>query len=389
MCQIKNEKKLNRIQKADKLIDINIDKLEIEKPILFSSIFKGFKLLPLETKEECLIGNINQLELSDDTLYILDSNITKALLLFDNAGMFIKKIGHIGKGPGEYSQPTSFTIDNQKKQIQILDTQQSKVIIFSTQGKFINEIKLNKGNLCPIQIATQNGITYIDQLFINLGNVDYLLYGINNLGEIKSKWLSNKIYCKGFKQPFNMSSIFFKTENDIKYSKSLFDTIFSVKENKLSPFLVISTKNKLTAEDISTMNQFKDSRQFVNYYYRICKKFMGITNYIETNKLISFRFRSNNRNYNIFYWPENKELHGTSSLIDDLTHQEVISNFYTTSRNHFISIIQNDTPGSMESFIKNIRDNKILLSEKERSKLVKITPNNNPIIVVYECNEKF
>ena len=115
-CNIKKDKnsEISSTHTNKNFIEINIDRLDTEKKISFSSVFKSYKLIPLETSENCLIGRIDELKVFDDTLYVLDRNIAKALFVFDNKGRFIRKIGRLGKGPGEYIIPRSFTIDNKK-----------------------------------------------------------------------------------------------------------------------------------------------------------------------------------------------------------------------------------------------------------------------------------
>lgn len=49
---------------------INIDKSLHEDSILFSTYFKAPKVIPLETKKECLIQNVRSLEIFKDNIYI-------------------------------------------------------------------------------------------------------------------------------------------------------------------------------------------------------------------------------------------------------------------------------------------------------------------------------
>jgi len=388
MCQNgKNERKTDRTIKPDSLIVINIDKLNFERPILFSSVFQNIKILALETKEDCLIGKINQLEMSDDTLFILDSYSAKALFLFDNNGKYLKKIGKIGKGPGEYSHISSFSLDLKKRQIQILDPQQQKIIIFSTQGKLINEIKLS-GNMLPIQIATQDELIYIDQLISKDTKAEFLLYAINNSGKIVSRWLPYQIYDKGLEQPYNSSLNFFKAEDDIKYVKPLFDTIFSLNHGTVKPYLAVTTKNKITNEDIQEMNKIMDVTKFLDYYIR-CNKFLGITHYKESRSLITFKYQNNRTTHNLFIFKNDHNIQCTTRLIDDLTQQTYISPFYSTYKNYFIACIQNTFPENIKEFMENVKNGKINLSKKEQEIVEKLTPNSNPLIVFYNCRENF
>lgn len=389
MCQNKKDNSSSFISgtsKSNGLIEINIDKIGKDTPILFSSVFKGFKLVPLETRTECLIGRISKLEIIGDTLYILDSNIAKSLFLFNREGGFIRKIGKIGKGPGEYIQPSYFSVNYKENSILVLDSKQQKIITYSTEGDFISEFKLGKDFL-PIQIAVQNDLIFIDQLNSKYMQADYLLYGVDKSGKIKTRWLPSDVYQLGFKHPVNNSFNFFTTEKDIKYVKPLFDTIFSISGNQIKPYLHLSTSNKISKEDMVKINSFLETKQYLNFA-RKYDKFMGITDYIENNRLIMFKFRNNAKTYNLFYWPPNKKINCTSKFIDDLTLEAHPSIFYCTYNNQFISCIQNIMPNSLKIFIENVAEKRIKTTEKERIKFNGLDENSNPIIVFYECREK-
>lgn len=391
MCQSNKKKgfEINRSFKSDSLIEINIDNLETKQPIYFSQLFKGLKIVPLETSDKCLIGNISQIEKYNDIYYILDSNNAKALLLFDNSGKFIKKIGTIGKGPGEYISPHMFSIDQKRKQIQILDTKQNKIIIYSNNGNFMREIKLNI-HFDSFKFVIHNDITYIDILSSRFAKSDFLLYSLNGItGKIISRWFPTQAYTKGFDQPFNVSkNNFFKTENDIKYSKTFFDTIFSVKGNIVKPYIAITSKNKISPEIIHKMNNYKRLNELSHYLNFECDKFQGVSNYIESSGLLMFNFKNKLRNHHLFYWRETKEVYCTNKFIDDLTYVTFHSGFYATCENNYISYISSDIPGRMEKFIEDIKHNNIKTTKKELATLGKLSLNSNPVILLYECREK-
>lgn len=72
--------------------------------ILLSEIAEDITFIPLETTDECLIGSIHSVHLSNDYLVIIDSDHSQ-ILLFNKTGKFIRKIGNKGQGPGEYLWP--------------------------------------------------------------------------------------------------------------------------------------------------------------------------------------------------------------------------------------------------------------------------------------------
>ena len=86
---------------------IDLDEEKVES-IPLTSIFKDVRTIILETREDCLIGRIESLQVFDERIYILDSRKAKSLFVFDMEGKFIQKIGSYGNGPGEYNEPLDF-----------------------------------------------------------------------------------------------------------------------------------------------------------------------------------------------------------------------------------------------------------------------------------------
>lgn len=381
-CHVKKEN--NNAHMDRSYIEVNIDNLETEKQIPFSSVFKDFKVVPLETSDKCLIGNISQIEILNDTMYVLDSNIAKALFVFDNNGKFIRKIGTVGKGPGEYINPLSFTLDEKNSQIQILDRR--KIMKFNNNGKLIGEIILNKGD-APKYIACLDGVTFVDHQIFKSRESSHLLSSIDNSGKTLNKWLPYETYAKGFKQPLNTTNHLIKTANNIKYIKPMLDTIFCIANNTIKPYIAISSQNMLTTSDIKEMNQIDDVLKLMDYYWK-CKKFLGVRDYVENLNLTMFRYQNQGITHSLFYWIKHNTVECTKyPVIDDLTLTTGYRRFYSTYDNYFISSIDNFGK-KLESFIEDVKNNRIKLSEKEQPDIRKLTSNSNPVIILYECREK-
>ena len=367
------------------MIDIRIDELSTENTILFSSIFKSFKLLPLETKEHCMIGQIDELRIINDTIYVLDRHIAKALYVFNGNGKFIRKIGKIGKGPGEYISPSSFTIDEMNNQIQILD--RNKILIFSINGNFRKELTFPHAH-SPRFIESLHGTTYIDNDVNQFRNSSFLLSAIDSTGKTLNQWLPCELYVHGFKQPMGTTNHIYKSEGDIKFMQPFLDTIFSVRNNAVTPFMAFSTKNKITAEDIDEMNKIINPMELSNYYWK-CRKFLGIRDYIESRDMIMFRFQNNGATHSLFYYPKDDLLKCTRFQVeDDITKTTGYRRFYSNYANYYVSSVEN-SGGKLTQLIKHVKDGHIKISKDEISNIEKLTINSNPIIVLYECREEY
>ena len=384
-CNLKKEKTydLDRTIKNENFINIKIDSLNEKKALIISTIFKRVKLVPLETNENCLIGRINHVEFFDDTFYVLDKTRAKALFVFDLNGHFIRKIGRRGKGPGEYITPSSFSIDMDNRQIYVLDNR--RILIFTTNGTFINQIKVEERD-SPLHIAVKDEFIYIDFLVLYGREDSYFLGASNKSGKILKRWLPFSAYSHGFNQHFTTSEQLFTCLNDVKYARPLFDTIFCVQDQKISPYIVLTTNNKITRQEVEDLNSIKDLKK-LPVSYALNKRFLGISNYVESPDLVTFNFQNKGLTHKLFLWKKNNQITCTTArMIDDLALKKVSPRFYSSGGNWFISSIGSEF-GELDHLIENIKANKFHLPEEEVAALRKLTPESNPVIVLYECRE--
>jgi hypothetical protein len=112
----------------------------------YSEIVDSVKYVHLETTGESLVGRINQLHKDDSLLFILDKK-QKSIFIFDDRGRYRNKINHIGRGPGEYISITSFDIDEDRKEICLLDDMQQKILRYTYKGEYLNEIVYKQSTL--------------------------------------------------------------------------------------------------------------------------------------------------------------------------------------------------------------------------------------------------
>ena len=92
--------------------------------------------VPLETKDDCLIGGtIAQAKVHKNLIYINSDG--KQLLVFDLNGKFLREIGKRGQGPGEFINVRDFIFTNEGT-IEILDFR--KIERYSLEGKHLGTV---------------------------------------------------------------------------------------------------------------------------------------------------------------------------------------------------------------------------------------------------------
>lgn len=109
------------------------------KEINYSTLFDSYKYIPLETTNKCLIGEIEDIQFSDHLIFIQNSiGDNEEILVFNNNGRFLNKVGERGNGPKEYLSIASFCVNTYEKTILLLDPLNNRAHTFKYNGEYIN-----------------------------------------------------------------------------------------------------------------------------------------------------------------------------------------------------------------------------------------------------------
>lgn len=127
---VRNNNRLHEIDLTNSFSGIN------ESLFDFTKLLNNYELFFLETTDSCLIGEIKKVIPIDSFLLVLDSFIANKICLFDRNGKFIRQIGNVGRGPGEYIQATDCYYDHNKKQIIIYDQFNSEFLFYDLMGNY-------------------------------------------------------------------------------------------------------------------------------------------------------------------------------------------------------------------------------------------------------------
>ena len=143
------------------------------------------EMIPLETTDNCLIGQDPDFKFDGHHFFILDYQ-QQFILRFEKSGKFINQIGRSGEGPGEYRYLEDYDIDSDANVVEILGSGQ--ILRYNYDGTFISSIKI--GGFPNSFIKTGN--TY----WINLGMCklagDGRLLKVSEDGTVVEKFLPFK-----------------------------------------------------------------------------------------------------------------------------------------------------------------------------------------------------
>jgi len=359
--------------------EIKIDPGKYEK-VLLSDIADSFWLIPLDSNPEGMFSIATKVLISDDKIFISDSQNSQMLFCFSISGKFLFNIDRLGRGPGEYGEITDFTLDKQNKKIIIADRDNNAVLLFDYSGKYLKTIK------CEL---------YFDYL-AHLSGTRLLLmtdHSTNdNLPENKQyqalvyDYEANKVL-KGFIE-------FDGESNRVMNIKGIFNNI---SENSLAPvFYVTGTRSLWALNDETLINfvnisfgkknlpdDFLDKQDYFaqEKYYKEGTYIYGLENFQVVGNWIVGCYDYMKETPTFFFNYKTGKLYNTNSLItNDLGSFPLVAfPLFHTDGENLISVIP---PSFILKFIENPLS-KLYFPENLRN----FTEDDNAVIQIIKLKQ--
>lgn len=102
----------------------------------FSRHVSSFRLIPLETGGESLLGNITKLCSDSSSLFVFDRQ-NSLVLRFSMDGSFLGRIGRKGRGSGEYLEVMDMSLDLLRHEVCLLDLAGGKLLYYAYDGRYL------------------------------------------------------------------------------------------------------------------------------------------------------------------------------------------------------------------------------------------------------------
>jgi hypothetical protein len=109
-----------------------------KREVFLSQLATRVTYIPLETTKEFLIGE-KSVRVKPCGEYVFVAEHGKPVGVFDRTGKFIRKIGNIGKGPGEYNFDFNFWPEESSRQVFIGNADKRSIMAFSFEGAYIKD----------------------------------------------------------------------------------------------------------------------------------------------------------------------------------------------------------------------------------------------------------
>lgn len=369
---------------------IDIDNIEPASNIKLSSYFSSLEFIPLETNEEALLGRINKLYVYHDTLFILDKVGSKGVFMFNRKdGTFLGRIGSIGTGPGEYTNPEDFTIDTEKRRLYLLDLDKQQMHEYELGNcKYLSTIDLETKTSRSYHIQYWNNKMYGDAFFKNKSiKNDYMLCELDmRTGQINDYWLSAKQYNLGWNERFFINDVFYSQPSlKPKFTQSFMNMIMEINDEGISPFLLLKSKKWVSREEL---NQEKtDPYERYSGLFKM-DRIHNIGNLLESKNFIYFQYTEGMSTYHVFYNPQTKGVVYSSLVTNDLLYKrnvfdDIELNFCFSDAEGGYCYIH---PFAMGKFIEGIQSN-VFNHNATYGKLSKLNEESNPVLLYYRYKD--
>lgn len=229
------------------------------KPVLLSSIGKKIEYIPLETTANSLVGSLNGVGLSlakiifsDSLIFISDG---EKLLQFERSGKFIKQIGTVGRGPGQYLEPINFCIDEKKRKIYIINGR--SVMEFDFNGQYKRSSQYEWSSVLFMPLDTANFIFYLSSFPDQTNNTAYSWYITDLQCKPVTKLVNfHKRVNRGARIGWTPLYTFNKSAHFMEFCA---DTLFFLKNGSPEPYSLFNLGNiKMDPDPVPTSDPRED-----------------------------------------------------------------------------------------------------------------------------------
>jgi len=365
----------------DKKVDINL-----------SDICDSVIYIPLETKKNCLLTRLNQIEIDNQSVFIQSG---WSLFRFDISGKFLNQYGKTGRGPGEYVCGR-FSIDKRNKIIYPSAIYRKKRYKYTYGGEFLKSFpKESNTYACYQTYYNPHKNTFVNTSMYYIfsrkecgvdGN-QILISEVNKLGDFDNIIYSRNFTSKNFNMrdkcsySYYISNMYIYNDSRIMVSEMSNDTLFEYKNNKLHPKVILNNKEfrtKLKAEMFYNIKANNPTKKFHKIREIITKNSYSIV----VNESRRYMFLSSLDGLEYIYDKVEDKLRCVkiNQDIDDLGNVDFTS---VINNKYFYKKINADK--FIELAEESLKSDKC--SDKYKSKLKsvlgKIDEESNPVIILY------
>lgn len=236
---------------------------EAPKDFLIASTFKNIHMIQLEAKEECLISDIRRVVDVEGKIYVLTK--TNEIFCFDRAtGKYIRTIGRLGEGPGEYVSAMDICYDEKEKCICVVDYYKSAIHNYSLDGRFLGDRQLDKDIAEGVNLTVYADCAPDGNMLLSLcmppqkPSRDYVYMMLRPDGTSTGVDVFSPVRSKIAQVEVSRHPIA-KSEDGLRFFKFMNDTIFTLSGDEVVPFCKLNLGRKMIPKDVlAKMGPYED-----------------------------------------------------------------------------------------------------------------------------------
>lgn len=264
------------------------------RPLVFPDSIKG-------------IG-ISKIYDTNDRIYILDSEITKSLYVFDDNGHLKFRIGERGRLKGEFiGQPSAFFVDTQNK-IHVLDELGRKIIIFNESGTVNKVIQLER--YYPLSFGLTRSNKYM--MYCTSVNEEKVSSASLSLFDDKME-IKEELMSLESDVPFVTPILSFSQNGDrLSHIPSCSDSVIVFKNDTLEKVVSFDFKGGVLCKDYPDLFTATKDLSFLSDYAGV----LGLHIYQENKSLMYMEYIHNHRSLCWLYNKKNNNVYHGRNIFE-------------------------------------------------------------------------
>ncbi|MEA1876381.1 MAG: 6-bladed beta-propeller [Bacteroidota bacterium] len=222
-CKIKKEN-----ERIIPVIDFGIDRTVCDHKL--SDFADSVSYIELESTTESYLGEISDIKFTNDRILVFDQKLQK-VLLFTSNGKFLKQIGKKGKGPGEYPRAFTVGISQQDNSIFVYSVG-DKMLKYSESGIFINSISTKDKKILHFTTIDEEFVYAIAFPLTEFCG-KYSLGIMDAFGKTTHSFLNRKQTNSSNPRSMICNTSFYCLHDSIYYWEYIYDTIYCLTNEKI------------------------------------------------------------------------------------------------------------------------------------------------------------
>ena len=309
------------------------------------------------------------------------------LFVFDLEGRFIRKIGKIGQGSGEYLEIRDFTMDTVNCILFLCDAG-NRVHKFKFDGTYINTITIQSPDSHSLYIHYYNERLYANYIERDRVQQELLLLEIDpSDGKVLSRLLP-KEYNKGWNELVSIENSHFfisRANNPPRISLMFADYIFSIEE-EITPYIELKSKNMVTDKNIENLPNGQSLFESLMQLFQGSSKIWDVHSFAENDDFIIFRHQTGFFQYNsVVFNKKTKAVRLANYLANDLLFMHDRDGFWGdfkfSDNKGAYGVLPAVSLGKFQEYIKSYN---VQPSLDKLNQLKKLNEEPNPVIFYYE-----